>query len=560
VKIGTRRNWLQGALLVVACGAIYLELRPPLFDRDGYAFRLYAQAPDRFYQVNPHHLLWNAVQIFLVRVTEAIGYHTTVPFQLFGVAVNCITLFAFYLLLLNCNDSRAFAAAGTLLVAFSPWYWFLGFQNRPYPLIFLFIVLYLTAWHTADENPPSGLRLLSAGLSLTGVIFLQQAAILLVPAATVVLAVRGCEPVKRRLIRAGAWGSSMTVLVATVYAAYARALGIDDLSAFIHWTRGYLETLHSFQIRFPASIFQSMVGIFGTVAKIEPLDSSLLDRFSPATMLDLYGAAGAIACLAVAMIIWRADLSRSLRQLVRRDALFLLSVLSILSWAGFVLAYAPANEHFWVLNLFPVLVCAGLVLRRDGLRLKRMFAASVLLLSLWNVYFNHSYDLVESRNFPEPLMASVEQHVGPRDVFLILGIDSWFGGVNYELLFLCLNHSPNNPGIAVLNDFVMPAGGMQTWRAKLGAKIDSTLDSGGRVFVAAHVLNADSYDDLSHANDPFAEFTIEKYEAIDGGALYQQVRQFFDRYELRPAQFSIGADSYFSVAREGKRRRLGETP
>jgi len=36
-------NWIVATSLAVGCGIIYLVLRPPLYDFDGYMFRLYAQ-------------------------------------------------------------------------------------------------------------------------------------------------------------------------------------------------------------------------------------------------------------------------------------------------------------------------------------------------------------------------------------------------------------------------------------------------------------------------------------------------------------------------------------
>ena len=42
--------------------------------------------------------------------------------------------------------------------AFSPEVWWLGLQNQPYPLVYLFVVLYLLALHVREGAPPAALR------------------------------------------------------------------------------------------------------------------------------------------------------------------------------------------------------------------------------------------------------------------------------------------------------------------------------------------------------------------------------------------------------------------
>jgi len=71
------RAWAPGVLVALGCGAVYLILRPPLYDFDGYMYRLYAVLPNRLWNSNPHHLLWNWVQIILSRIAERIGHPTT---------------------------------------------------------------------------------------------------------------------------------------------------------------------------------------------------------------------------------------------------------------------------------------------------------------------------------------------------------------------------------------------------------------------------------------------------------------------------------------------------
>jgi len=120
--------------------------------------------------------------------------------------------------------------------------------------------------------------------------------------------------------------------------------------------------------------------------------------------------------------------------------------------------------------------------------------------------------------------------------------------MNYELLFRCLKNSPRNAGLSILDDFVLPKGGSQSWRGKLRATIDSTLNSGGHVLIASHIFQAHEYADLS-GNDPFAAFVEEQYVGIDGSLLYEEARRLFGSYRLIGSDFKIGSDPYFVLER-----------
>jgi hypothetical protein len=195
-------NWIVATSLAIGCGIVYLALRPPLYDFDGYMFRLYALLPSRFSNSNPHHLLWNSVQILLSACAASLGQPNTVPFQIFGILINCLTLFATYRLLLAVGKSRGIAIAGVIFTAFSPAFWYVGLQNHPYPLAFLAIVIYLTAWHKEDGSPPEGLRLCVAGLSLALSILFHEGVIVLLPVATCLLIVYGRGKLWQKLMNA----------------------------------------------------------------------------------------------------------------------------------------------------------------------------------------------------------------------------------------------------------------------------------------------------------------------------------------------------------------------
>jgi Protein O-mannosyl-transferase TMEM260-like len=495
------RSRIAGVLLAVGCAATYLALLPPLYNRDGYVYRLYALHPSRWHNINPHHLLWDYVQILLAELAVLSGHPTTVPFQVFGIVVNCTALFLFFVLLRDVTGSRLLSAAGVLLVAFSPKFWFLGFQNQPYPLVFLLVVLYLLAWREPKDGPPVGARLVAAAVCLGLAIFFHQAVVVLIPAAIAVMILYGRDAPARSAARGLIWGAA---IVAVVIAGYVGCWHTLDKSrpGFVRWVSAYLATQHRPQLEFPGSLARAVMGISGSLVQTERLKEFLGASLSEGTILFLYLGFGLFACLAVVALARRKGGRRAMR-LLRSNALFTVSLLSIVCWSAFVLAWEPATPYYWVLNLFPALVCLGLLLRDSPLPKQRAFAIAVVLVSGWNIYFNRDYDQLYSRNFPPPLLASIKRHVAASDIFITLGNGEWYGDVDYDLLFACLKYWPRNLGVAILDDFVLPDGPVP-WRKKLGEKIDNTLDSGDRVFVAAHVFDPDTYADLSNAGDAFA--------------------------------------------------------
>ena len=223
-----------------------------------------------------------------------------------------------------------------------------------------------------------------------------------------------------------------------------------------------------------------------------------------------------------------------------------------MAWFVFAFAWEPATPHYWVLIFFPGLACLGVAIREYGWPRQWLFLSGVAVVSLWNGYFNYRSDTILSRGFPEPMLAAIQKHVGDRDIFIVLGNDGAYGGVNYEILFTCLDYSPRNPEVAILNDFVLPANGTRSWRDKFDEKIGSTLNAGGRVFVASHVFDRDTYADLAGIRDPFDEQINPQYLAIDGEAVYREVQQAFQSYDLEEADFRLGDDDYLVLSRPSK--------
>ena len=543
----SKRAFLLAGFIALACTVVYFLFRPPLFDNDGYLYRLEAMGPAGFFNAVPTHLIWNLIEIVIVQVAGVFGYSTsTVPFQVVGIVINCATLFLFCVLLMWTSGSGVYAVAATLLVGFSPVVWYVGFQNGPYPLLLLALVGFFWMWATEDGEPPSGRRLFFAAAFMTLVVLLHQAGIFLVLAGVIALAWYGKKPARSRLIRAAAWGASIAAIVVPAYVAMWE-LTAADTDPFFRWVTGSIHELHPIRFQFPASLVQIVIGATGSIIQSDNIRDYLEEHSTLTAILALYGSVGLGIVAAIFILARWTGLSRQLFDTIRASALFGVSLLTLLLWSTFIIAWEPSSVHYWVVTLFPALLVVGMLFRSRAQRGLWLFVSLAVLLSGWNGYLNHQIDEGSSRNFPPPLVAEIRKYVGDRDIFIVLGNEDWFGDMNYELLYNALDHEGQNPCVPIVEDFVTPAGGSPNWKDKLRAKIDETLKSGGRVYVASHVLDPDSYDDLAGDKDPFDFYVDESKLSINGPALYQDVQRVVDDYGRKDTGFAIGDDKYVEL-------------
>src|SRR5439155_1840848 len=174
--------------LLLGCAAVYAWLRPPLYNRDGFVYGLQARSPLDY--LNPHHLLWLPLQSLLLNASSAFAFSSSGVFQGVGVLANLLTLYGFYRLLQSRTRAARMAGLWTLVLAFSPQFWFLGFQNQPYPLVMLCLVVFFWSWQKADKEEKKQRFFILAGLALAVATLLQQAAVLLVAGAAMARGLR----------------------------------------------------------------------------------------------------------------------------------------------------------------------------------------------------------------------------------------------------------------------------------------------------------------------------------------------------------------------------------
>jgi len=532
---------VSALVLLVLLLSTYLLLRPPLFNYDGYVYRLEALQPAQGDCINPHHLLWYPIQRAIAKVASMAGSPTPESFQLFGIAVNSIALVLCYLLLVHLTKRLVLPFLLTIFIAFSPRIWHLGLQNQPYPLLDLCVVVFL--WAAAGASAPCGVRLVVGGLALAAAVFLQQGMALVVPAVAVGLVLAGAGPLKSRLKLAVAWAGATTLVVVAMYALMARIADVTP-SGFLHWTMGYLQSQHGIQFDWQLSPIKTVIGVLGTVLDIGGLRDMYNQQKNGEFFWRLYGGLALAACAAAVLLLARRRVRERLMGLLRSNLLFTSIVMLMLGWSLFVILWEPAG-YYWSVELFPVAVLVSMWLRASRPRTVLLVGSALLAASGWNLYANHERDEAYSVSFPPPLIKQIRKQLRPEDVFIVAGKE-WYNDIDYDLLLTCMDDWPRSPARALLDDYVKPGSG-ERWQQKLDGDIRDVFEAGGRVFVADHVFWRDTYDDLEQVESPYSEYAREEYAGVNGRKLQAEIQSFFDRYNLSESGFRIADDRYWEL-------------
>ena len=531
------------ALAFVLVFSVYLLLRPPLYNYDGYTYRLEALQPLQGDNLNPHHLLWYPIQKGIAALSTVLGSPSPEAFQLSGILINSFALALLCLLLVWLTHRRVLPMAMTIFIAFSPHIWSLGLQNQPYTLLNFCIVAFL--WAVAEWNAPSRLRWTTSGLALASAVLLQQAMALAVPAVAIGFIIAGPGRWKTRLWRASAWVGGITLGVAAVYVLMARAAGVEP-GGFLNWTLEYMQDQHGIQVQWPQTAIKCVIGMAGAVVE----SSWIRDRFNPqsnsAALWRLYGTLLVVVCVASVAILSRRRVRERLVHLLRSNPSFASVLMMVLAWSGFVLLWEPTG-HFWGVMLFPLAFLASWWVRVSRKQTAMAVAGALLVVSSWNLHANHRQDQAYSVNFPPPMLEQIRAELGPQDVFIIAGRD-WYANRDYSLLLECLDDWPRDPAMALLDDYVMK-GSQKEWQQKLDTDIRAAFAAGGRVYVADHVFWPDSYRDLEQTADPFSAYAHMEYAGLGGERLTGEIKSFFDRYRLVPSGFKVGTDPYWELKR-----------
>ena len=527
--------------LFVSVLSIYLLLLPPLFNYDGYIYRLQALGPPRGENINPHHLLWYPIQKAIAEVTSAVRSPSPEAFQLFGILTNSLSLALFCLLLARLTNRLALPLAMTIFIAFSPRIWKLGLQNEPYPLLDLCLVAFL--WTVAERGAPSRLRLAAGGLALFAAVMLQQAMALVVPAVTAGFVLAGAGTFKDRLKLAAKWAGSTALGVAAAYALMARVAGIKP-AGFLNWTLRYLHEQHGIQVHWPQSAIKSVIGVVGTVLETSWVRNRVNLEENGKVIWRLYGGLLVAGCAVVAVLASRQRVRERLIRLLRSNASLTPVVMLALAWSVFVFLWEPTG-YYWSVNLFPLAFLASSWMRESRKRTALWVAGALVVVSGWNLYANHRQDQASSVSFPPPLLEQIRAQLGPDDVFIVAGRE-WYANIDYDLLLACLDDWPSDPAKALFDEYVMTGSG-ESWQEKLDLDIRAAFAAGGRVYVADHVFWPETYQDLEQTADPFSEYARVEFAGVNGERLRGEIKSFFGRYKLRESGFKIATERFWEL-------------
>jgi hypothetical protein len=539
----------RGAALAAASAvfvlvlSIYLELRPPLFNYDGYIYRLDALQPFQGANINPHHLVWYPVQKGIAWVASAVASPSPEAFQIFGILVNSFTLALFCLLLVRLTHRLALPLAMTIFIAFSPRIWNLGLQNQPYPLLDLSVVAFL--WTVADGGAPSRRRLAAGGLALFAAVMLHQAIALVIPAVAAGFVLAGAAPFKDRLKLATRWAGATAVGVAAAYALMAGVAGVKP-AGFLDWTLAYLRTQHGIQVHWPQSAIKSVMGVVSTVLETSWVRNLVSPGEGSEAIWRVYGGVLVASCAVAVALASRHRVRERLWRLWRSNASFTSVLMLVLAWSGFVFLWEPTG-YYWSVNLFPLAFLASWWVRESRKRTALIVAGVLVVVSCWNLSANHRHDQAQSVNYPPPMLEQIRAQLGPNDVFIVAGRD-WYADIDYSLLLACLDDWPSDPAMALLDEYIMK-GSREPWQQKLDLVIREAWADGGRVYVADHVFWRESYEDLEQTADPFSEFTHMEYAGLNVERLQDEIRSFFGRYKLRASGFTIATDRFWELKR-----------
>ena len=514
-------------------------LAPPLYNFDGYMYRLQGRSP--LENLNPTHLVWMPIQAVIWQVCDWFHWSSPVPFQVVGILVAALAHALFFRLLARRKALIPLALTTAVFVATSPCVWQLTPINQPYPPVFLLVVLLLFVWQTVPVRP-------TALLGLGGLIFLaalfQEAAGVWCGTCIGLLIFLTTGSWRQRWGRALGWGVSVGLAVLGTFVVAARLLEIDSVRGFFGWIVGYARSQHGLLQRPIANLVKAGMGIGQSLVHCDRLVDWLQQRYSAAQILA-GTAVVEVGVLAVGLgALGFSKPRRWAQHWPWRTPLFLAGLALAGVWSAFCVIWEPTG-HFWSVALFPLLTVVVLILDTAPAVGRGLVIGLLLAGTVWNVHENRRVDRQNGTRFPDPQLARIRQVLRPQDELVFLQ-QVWIDQVDYDLLVNCLEFEGRTNTIALVEKYL--AASPLNWEVALAHEINTVFSKGGRLYISHLVFRPEFYDDLA-GDGAFSPYSIEANHSIQGPALFARVQRFFQHYQREPAELQLGADHFWVVTR-----------
>jgi len=379
--------------------AFYFFLSPPLFNYDGYLYRLQGLAS--LQNINQTHLIWIPFQWGLWQLSYLLHTESARFFQAISILILAMAYRRSFLLWARLSGRLEIAAVLTFFL--SPARRLSGIWDHrmnPTPCFFLCVVSSLSSqeggWGEARR---------SAAFWLSLATLLHQAAVLLCIGYAVMIVFLGEGPLRTRIQKAAGWLTAVGFFVGGSYFLVAYLKGIHTLPAFWNWLVGYLHTQHHLQGRWYEDFAKSLVGVTYTLLPLQPHEDSLYAHFNDAQIR------GALIALSVMLALLSGGFAWRMRQRIRtfpwrEEPVVGMSLMLILSWSIFAIFWEPTN-YYWAVPLFPALTLAARALRSATWRPGLLIVLA--LISVWSLTVDHEQDEFNAQRFVEPQLQRVRQ-------------------------------------------------------------------------------------------------------------------------------------------------------
>lgn len=375
---------------------------------------------------HPHHLVYNAIGYFSLRILGISGISITTPhlMQIMNSIATAATLAIFYVIILKLSKKIITAVIFTLILGFSNVIWEYTVEVEVYVLGLVFLaasLLMMTKYFIEDTkpNPPAMI-----GLGLLGSLacLMHQMNILFAIVIFAFIILLGRD-LKSRLKMATWYSAPMILVVGGTYIAVGFALGLlPNISTFANWMTNYFhygEWGYFALNKFPVAIYGIQKVFYKASFFRDWLITGEID--SKTALFVAFFLIGAIILISLAIITLL-----KLRAIYHyQSKLVIVLAIWILVYAIFIFWWDPMTHELWMPILPPLIVLLMLGFEKwraaSMVKLALPIALAVFLfgVNFIDIYHNSKiennevYQLTAKLNQQQPSTDSIVLIYGP---------------------------------------------------------------------------------------------------------------------------------------------------